>query len=147
MDEWSLRHLDLLTTWDARAAASCVGSSLVHGDIRADNLLIASDGEPVVVDWPHASIGAPWVDVALFAVATSMQGGPPPEVTLARAPGVAAVEPDLVTAFVVGLAGFFTNAALYPPPPGLPTLRRFQAAQGEVARRWAARRLGLDPPP
>jgi hypothetical protein len=29
-------------------------------------------------------------------------------------------------------------AALRPPPPGLPTLREFQAAQGAVARRWLA---------
>jgi len=41
------------------------------------------------------------------------------------------------------MAGYFTRSALLPPPPGLPTLRPFQAAQAEIARRWAAERLQL----
>ena len=36
------------------------------------------------------------------------------------------------------MAGYLTERSLQPPPPGLPMLRRFQAAQGEVARRWLA---------
>jgi len=39
---------------------------------------------------------------------------------------------------VAAVAGFFTSRALQPPPPGLPTVRAFQAAQGEVTRRWVA---------
>jgi len=36
----------------------------------------------------------------------------------------------------------FTRQALLPPPPGLPTVRAFQAAQGQVARAWLAARTG-----
>jgi hypothetical protein len=50
-------------------------------------------------------------------------------------------EPAAVTACIAALAGFFTYGALQPPPPGLPTLRPFQAAQGVVTREWLARRL------
>jgi hypothetical protein len=32
--------------------------------------------------------------------------------------------------------------ALDPPPPGIPTVRAFQAAQGEVALAWLKERLG-----
>jgi hypothetical protein len=42
------------------------------------------------------------------------------------------------TAILCALAGYFTSQALLPPPPGLPTVRAFQAAQGQVARRWLA---------
>jgi Ser/Thr protein kinase RdoA (MazF antagonist) len=35
-------------------------------------------------------------------------------------------------------ADYFTERSLQPPPPGLPTVRQFQAAQGEVTRRWLA---------
>jgi hypothetical protein len=45
---------------------------------------------------------------------------------------------ETVVAAVCAMAGFFTERALRPPPPGLPTLRAFQAAQGEIARRWLA---------
>jgi hypothetical protein len=34
------------------------------------------------------------------------------------------------------MAGYLTHQSLQPAPPGLPTLRAFQAAQGAVARRW-----------
>jgi thiamine kinase-like enzyme len=37
------------------------GQTLLHADLCADNLLLTSDGV-VVVDWPYAVTGAPWVD-------------------------------------------------------------------------------------
>ena len=54
-----------------------------------------------------------------------------------------AAESDAVTAAVVAIAGYFTYQAVQPPPPGLPTVRAVQDAQGVVAREWAARRTGL----
>ena len=48
----------LEATWTAHAA----GETLLHGDIRADNLLIAS-GSVMVVDWPHACRGAAFTDL------------------------------------------------------------------------------------
>jgi hypothetical protein len=43
---------------------------------------------------------------------------------------------------LAAVAGFFTHRAPEPPPPGLPTVRAFQAAQGIVARGWVAQRTG-----
>jgi hypothetical protein len=43
-----------------------------------------------------------------------------------------------VTAVLCAVAGYLTSIALKPPPPGLPTIRRFQAAQGQIARDWLA---------
>lgn len=37
---------------------------------------------------------------------------------------------------------FIVREGLQPAPPGLPTLRAFQAAQGEAARSWLVRRTG-----
>jgi len=51
-----------------------------------------------------------------------------------------AADPDSVSAFVASIAGYFTRMSLMPPPPGLPTVRLFQAAQGRVARHWIAQR-------
>jgi hypothetical protein len=58
-------------------------------------------------------------------------------------------DPGAITAFLAAMAGFFTFQSLLPPPPGLPSLRQFQAAQGEIARRWLDERTGLSklPPP
>ena len=41
---------------------------------------------------------------------------------------------------VAAIAGYFTWGALQPAPPGIPTVRAFQAAQGVVARAWLAQR-------
>ena len=39
---------------------------------------------------------------------------------------------------ICALVGCLTSWALKPAPPGLPTLRGFQAAQGQIARGWLA---------
>jgi Phosphotransferase enzyme family len=143
LDDWSRRHLAQLVELERSAAAAVAGETLLHFDLRADNILLARD-RVYFVDWPHARIGPPWLDCVAFAPSVVMQGGPQPEELLRRWPGAAEAEHDAVTAAVASVAGFFTHRALLPPPPGLPTLRSFQAAQGEVARRWLAERAGWD---
>jgi Ser/Thr protein kinase RdoA (MazF antagonist) len=147
LDAWSRRHLDQLAQIEARSKDAVVGDSLLHFDVRADNLLLSTD-KVWLVDWPLACTGAAWVDVVLFAPSVHMQGGPTPEELLARYaavyPAFRDVDPDAVTAVIVALAGLFIHRSLRPPPPGLPTLRPFQAAQGAVTCAWLARWLGWD---
>ncbi len=142
LDPWSRRHLEALVRLERAAPAAVDGETLLHLDLRADNLLLTAD-RVLVVDWPHARLGAPWLDAVFFAPSVTMQGGPPPEDILARVPAATGAAPEAITAAVAVVAGFFTRQALLPPPPGLPTLRAFQRAQGEVARAWLARRTGL----
>ena len=140
LDEWSLRHLERLASIEA-SVADVVGETLLHLDIREDNVLL-TDKRVYFVDWPHAQVGPPWIDAICFAPSVEMQGGPKPDQVLAAWPGGIRADPDEVNAVVASVAGFFTHRALLPPAPGLPGLREFQAAQGEVARRWLARRTG-----
>jgi aminoglycoside phosphotransferase (APT) family kinase protein len=141
LDDWSARNLSRLVALEARVSDAVEGETLVHIDLRADNLLLTDD-RVYLVDWPHAHVGAAWIDAITFAPSLAMQGGPEPEELLARWPSANGANPDAVTAAVASVAGFFTQRALLPPPPGLPTLREFQAAQGDVARAWLARRTG-----
>lgn len=141
LDEWSRRHLDKLVDLERGIADAVAGETLLHFDLRADNILLARD-RVHFVDWPHASVGVPWLDGVAFAPSVAMQGGPDPETLLRRWPTAAEADPEAVTTAVASIAGFFTYRSLLPPPPGLPTLRSFQAAQGEVARRWLGERAG-----
>lgn len=141
LDAWSRRHLNALAEIEAGAPTAVAGDTLLHLDLRADNLLLTPD-RVLVVDWPHARVGAAWLDAAFFAPSVAMQGGPHPDALLARHPAARAADAAAVTAAVAAIAGFFTREALRPPPPGLPTLRAFQAAQGAVARRWLVNRTG-----
>lgn len=139
LDEWSARHASMLTEVEARAG-DIVGETLVHLDIREDNILLGTS-RVWFVDWPHAHVGPPWLDAVCFAPSVAMQGGPDPESVLSAWPGGADADPDDVTAAVASVAGFFTHRSLLPAAPGLPGLREFQGAQGVVARRWLETRL------
>lgn len=137
---WPREHLDELVRLERQWAEHAAGDTLLHADLRADNILLTSD-RVVVVDWPHASVGAAFLDTIFLAPSVAMQGGPPPHelVTMTRA-GRAA-DRGALTAMVCVVAGYFTERSLRPPPPGIPTVRAFQAAQGEIARQWLAELL------
>jgi hypothetical protein len=114
---------------------------LVHGDIRSDNVLLAAD-DVVFVDWPHGAVGNPVFDVVAWAPSVVLEGGPQPEELLARHEPSHHIEPGDVTVLLAAIAGFFVSHSFRPSPPGLPTLRRFQVAQGEIALAWLRRRTG-----
>jgi aminoglycoside phosphotransferase (APT) family kinase protein len=143
-DPWAVANLDALVALEAGWRAAVEGDALVHNDIRSDNVLFESSDRVVFVDWPHARIGAPWVDVVWMLPSVAMEGGGEPDDVLQQS-GVVADAAE-VDALVAAMAGFFAWQAMQPDPPGLPTLRAFQRAQGEVTMRWLRSRLG-DPEP
>jgi aminoglycoside phosphotransferase (APT) family kinase protein len=145
LDPWTQRHLDRLVEIDAHARNATVGEHLVHLDVRTDNVVLAAAGagRDVLVDWPGAAFGAPWIDLVTLLPALHLDGGPPPEEVFNSTEFGRGSWSESVDAFLVAIAGFFTRNALQPAPAGLPTLRPFQAAQGVIARRWISERLGL----
>lgn len=135
LDPWARRNLDGLADLEAGWKPAVAGDTLLHGDLRADNLLLARD-RVVVVDWPWACVGAPWLDLLLMLPSVRMQGGPDPEEVLASHPVAAGADRHAMTSALAAFAGMLTWQAHLPPPPGLPTLRAFQAAQATVALDW-----------
>ncbi len=144
---WSLRHLEALAGLEVGVSDAIRGNCLVHLDLRSDNVILANAGRrhDVIVDWPGASVGAPWIDLVGLLPALELDGGPTPEEVFEHHPVGKGGDPDSVTAFVASIAGYFTRMSLLEPPPGLPTVRRFQADQGRIARRWIASRQGWKP--
>jgi aminoglycoside phosphotransferase (APT) family kinase protein len=141
LDPWAVRHLDRLAGLEAGWPAAAEGSTLLHCDLRADNLLLTPT-RVVAVDWPWACVGAAWVDLLLLLPSVAMQGGPDPEPTFGAHPLAAGADPRAVTATLAAMAGFLVEMSRLPPPPGLPTLRAFQGGQGVVALDWLRRRTG-----
>jgi hypothetical protein len=141
LDAWSERHLDQLAELEGAWPEASLGTTLIHGDVRSDNVLIGDDAV-VFVDWPHASVGSPLLDLVEWAPSVTLEGGPQPEDLLARFPVARTADPGVITALVAAWGGFLTVHALRPPPPGLPTVRAFQDAQGQVARSWLQHRTG-----
>jgi aminoglycoside phosphotransferase (APT) family kinase protein len=143
LDPWAARHLHRLADLEAGWTRASQGPTLLHSDLRADNLLLTPT-RVVAVDWPWACVGAAWVDLLLLLPSVAMQGGPDPEAVFAAHPLAAAADPASVTATLAAWAGFLVAGARLPPPPGLPTLRAFQRGQAVVALDWLRRRTGWD---
>ena len=141
LDPWAARHLDRLAALEAGWPAATEGPTLLHSDLRADNLLLTPT-RVVAVDWPWACAGAAWVDLLLLLPSVTMQGGPDPEPTFAAHPVAAGADPEAVTTALAAVAGFLIGGSRQPPPPGLPTLRGFQLGQGLVALDWLRQRTG-----
>jgi len=123
--EWLERMLPTLVA--AGDAAPLHGDSLLHADVRSDNLCVKG-GRCVLVDWNHAAIGNPALDVAVWLPSLALEHGPRPDRF-----GV-----DELAPFV---AGFFAARAGLPKPAGAPRVREFQRAQAEVALDWVERTL------
>jgi hypothetical protein len=140
LDAWCRRHLDRLVELECRWEQAVAGTALLHGDLRADNAILTPK-RAVAVDWPHACVGAGWVDLLLGIPSIVMHGGGDPgQLWSAYQPGSAA-DPDAVNAVLAAAAGYFVHSGQKPSPPNLPNVRAFQRAQGDAALAWLRRRL------
>jgi aminoglycoside phosphotransferase (APT) family kinase protein len=141
VDPWAGQHLPELVALELQAVDAADGTTLLHTDIRADNILLTPT-RVVFVDWPWASRGAAWIDLLFMLPSVAMQRGPKPWDIFDAHPLARGVSADRVTAVLAGLAGFFIWGSRQPSPPGLPTLRAFQRDQGIPALEWLKRRTG-----
>jgi hypothetical protein len=142
LDRWTREHLDQLVELADRGLAALEGDTVVHADVRADNLLVRPDGSIVVVDWPWASRGASWFDRLLLVLNVDLYGGHDADALLNRHLGQ--IEPGTVNAVIAGLSGYFTDIARRPADRGLPTVRAFQQAHADSTLDWLRRRLSAD---
>ena len=72
---WFRDNLGWLARLEAGVPEAVEGDTLLHMDVRADNLLLTPE-RVWFLDWPHAVVGAAWVDVVVMAPSVTMQGGP-----------------------------------------------------------------------
>jgi hypothetical protein len=139
---WAVSNFEALAELSEEASSSVVGNSLVHTDLRADNLLLTKDGNVTVVDWPWAAIGAPWFDALTILIdARVYDPGYDVESVVAQHPLFASATSQELNTVIAGLAGYFLDAARQDAPQGIPTLRSFQKQEGDAALNWLKERL------
>lgn len=133
LDAWALAHLKELAELESGWEEAGAGDTLLHADLRADNILLTGD-RVYFVDWPWACRGAAFYNHVGMLPSVAMQGGPQPWELL--------TDPDpAITAVLAAVTGYFVRQGRQPSPVGLPTLRAFQRAQGVVSLEWLRRRL------
>lgn len=133
---WAARHLDELCALADRGLAALSGDTLVHTDMRADNILLSPEGTVTIVDWPWACRGPAWLDTLLLLINARLYGGHDTHALLTKHAAVTGADPHDLIAVLTGLAGYFTNTARQPPPKGLPTVRAFQRAHADTVLSW-----------
>ena len=143
LDPWVRDHLPSLADLESRFDRASLGKTLLHSDIRADNILVTKH-RIYFVDWPWACIGPAWADLLFFLPSAAMQGGPRPWTVFDGSPLSRGANPEDVTSVLASLTGFLLGNSRKPAPPGLSTLRPFQRAQGVEALAWLRHRLRED---
>jgi hypothetical protein len=144
-EQWIKVHGSILAQAPARLPNESFNRTLIHGDIRTDNLRLV-DGRLVMFDWPQASNFPPEFDLAAFAQAVTAEGGPEPQVIVNWYGERGAINQDALDAAVASVAGYFANAAWRPAILELPRMRTFQREQLKVTLTWAAHRFRLPEP-
>jgi aminoglycoside phosphotransferase (APT) family kinase protein len=117
------------------------GSTLVHTDIRDDNLMLAADGRVLLCDWNWPVVGAAWLDT-VFLMIGPRGDGIDVERVLAEAALTRDVPPEAVDIVLALVTGYFLMSADQPVPPTSPYIRDAQRWQGEVCWRWLGERRG-----
>ncbi len=129
-ERWLAESLPTLLEIDE--AAVVAGDSLLHLDLRSDNMCLVEE-RVVLIDWNKVCIGNPDFDLGAWLPSLAAEGGPPPETLLPDGGGVAAV-----------ISGYFAAQAGQPPIPDAPNVRTIQLVQLKTALPWAT--LALDLP-
>lgn len=142
LDPWALAHSAELQELSRCGLTALAGDALVHGDLRADNILLTQSG-PILIDWPWATLGAPWFD-ALSVLMNARVLNPRAEVDhwIQSHAVFSEAAPDSVNGVLAGFSGYFLEMSRRPAPAGIPTLRAFQRRQGDAVLAWLKERLG-----
>lgn len=128
--------------WQERMARLTVGraDTLVHWDIRVDNLLQRPTGEIVFLDWGAAGVGSAWLDPLLARLERVDQ--PWFDRSLVTSPPLAALGDEAVTTWLVGLGTNLAVRAMTAADVNLPTLASFRRTESARFLDAAGRRLG-----
>lgn len=127
------------------AEARLDGTSVVHLDLRDDNVLIDAQDEVWFVDWNWPAVGAPWLDlvcILISAVGDGLDG----DALLAEHPLTVAVAPESVDCLLAVLWTFWEIQRHQAAPAFSPHLRDHQAWYADATAAWLRQRLACRGP-
>lgn len=136
-----LPHLDEAEALARRYAEVCSGDTLVHTDVRADNVLVDAAGKAWLVDWNWPVVGAAWLD-SLFTLIGPRGDGIDVDAVISSRRLLRDVPPESIDIALALVVGYFLSACDQPVPATSPHIRDHQRWQGEVCWNWLAQRRG-----
>jgi len=135
---WAADHLSQLVELERAGLEAAQGGSMVHFDLYPHNILLTPD-RVVVVDWPHARRGAPYLDlVMLLSSAAADRIDPDPIVN--RHPLTAEIDRRAIDAVLAAHAGFLVAGGLAQLRPALQPIADAKRRLGHGALAWLEQR-------
>ncbi|HEU5038695.1 MAG TPA: phosphotransferase [Nocardioides sp.] len=132
-------HADEAASLAARFREVTGGTTLVHTDVRDDNLMLAADGRVLLCDWNWPVLGAAWLDT-VFLMIGPRGDGLDVDAVLATSALTRDLPADAVDIVIALVTGYFLYSAAQAVPPTSPHMRDAQRWQGEVCWGWLAER-------
>ncbi|MDG4857020.1 phosphotransferase [Streptomyces sp. T-3] len=119
LDPWAARNLTALASVELQWQPEAAGDSLIHWDLRPDNMIRRPDGSVLLIDWSYPFQGAGWIDPVSLIPALMVAGhsAAQAEASVQHLPHPSA---DALTAFAAGLAGYWTRLPAGPILPESP---------------------------
>ncbi|MEV4115023.1 aminoglycoside phosphotransferase family protein [Nonomuraea sp. NPDC049695] len=139
LSKWGSDHLDELIALEEGAASSLTGETLLHGDLYPFNILLTPE-RVLVIDWPHAWIGAPHCDVLTLLSSASLSGLHPQALSEEH-PLTRDLSPEPVNVFLAVHAGFLLRLAANAGPGADRHLVDMATALGTASLHWLRQRL------
>ncbi|MFC5178493.1 phosphotransferase [Nocardioides taihuensis] len=136
-----LPHLEEAAALAAGFAEGCAGDTVVHTDVRDDNVLIDGAGKVWFCDWNWPTAGAAWLD-SVFLLIGPRGDGVDVETVIAGRPLLRDVPREHVDAVLALVTGYFLRQADEPVPRSSPFIREHQRWQGQVCWDWLCERRG-----
>jgi hypothetical protein len=134
-------HADEAAALAATFAEVAAGDTVVHTDIRDDNVLLTDDGRTLFCDWNWPVAGADWLDSLTLLIGPRGDGMDVDALISARRL-LCDVPADHLDRVLALICGYFLKSAHDPVPPTSPYLRDIQRWQGEVVWDWLCERRG-----
>ena len=134
-------HADEAADLAATFAEVAGGATLVHTDLRDDNVLLTDDGRALFCDWNWPVVGADWID-SLILLISPRGDGLDVERIIAERRLLRDVPADHVDRVLAVLSGYLLSRAAEPVPLTSPHLRDAQRWQGDAVWDWLCERRG-----
>ncbi len=136
-----LQHVDEAAALAGRFVEVMAGETLVHTDVRDDNLLLTADGRALLCDWNWPMAGASWLD-SLFLLIGPRGDGLDVAAVINGHPLLSTVPVEDIDVVLALITGYFLKSAGDPVPPTSPFVRDAQRWQGDVCWDWLCERRG-----
>jgi Phosphotransferase enzyme family len=139
--EWLRPHLAECDRLALLGDEAMAGDTVVHADVRDDNVLIDGDGNVWLCDWNWPLRGNPAIDTVCILLSASGDGLDA-DTWIARCETTRWVDPEAIDGMLSLLASYFWAASHRPSPETSPWLRTHQRWWAEAASGWLAKRRG-----